>query len=83
MTNETEWVSIVVCRQLGFDGLARITHESQFGRVDSTFAMDDVHCTGDETTIQECEYDPYDNCSPAEGAGVICEGGYLKFSSTI
>ena len=34
--------------------------------------MDDVNCAGDEIFIQDCAYNPYDNCGSHEGAGVIC-----------
>ena len=50
------------------------TFYSHFGVVSSTFAMDDVRCIGNETTIFACPHIEQDNCSGNEGAGVICEG---------
>ena len=44
--------------------------------MDSEFAMDEVRCNGEETTIQECDYTPNDDCSGGEGAGVICQSEY-------
>ena len=67
----------VVCRQLGFRGAAKITKESRFGGVDSTFAMDQVNCDGYESSIQECSYESHDDCSGGEGAGVVCQCKYL------
>ena len=67
----TDVAATVVCKQLGFStGLAH--WDSFFGRVPSDFAMDDVLCTGEEDTIQECDYTCNDDCSAGEGAGVEC-----------
>merc|ERR1719309_1792143 len=63
---------VVVCRQLGFYGLQEVTTLSRFGRVYSIFAMDDVYCSGDEERLEDCQYNPSDNCDGGEGAGVIC-----------
>jgi len=62
----------VVCRQLGYYGLDRVTRGSRFGRVSESFAMDDVRCSGDEESLQDCQFNPSDNCGGEEGAGVIC-----------
>ena len=62
----------VVCRQLGFPGGVATT-SSYFGAVStSTFAMDDVHCTGSESSLLECSHLTSDNCGTHEGAGVRC-----------
>ena len=34
--------------------------------------MDDVVCTGSESSLLDCHYDPDDNCGTGEAAGVIC-----------
>eukprot|EP00092_Neocalanus_flemingeri_P057378 GFUD01068188.1.p1 GENE.GFUD01068188.1~~GFUD01068188.1.p1 ORF type:complete len:310 (+),score=76.33 GFUD01068188.1:33-932(+) len=61
----------IVCRQLGFsDGKAFI--RSHWGSVPNDFAMDDVICNGNETTIQQCTYSTQDDCGFDEGAGVEC-----------
>ena len=62
----------VVCRHLGYLGAVRFTRESEFGRVDAVFAMDDVHCQGNETRIEDCSFSPTDDCGADEGAGVVC-----------
>jgi len=62
----------VVCRQLGFPGVDRATIESEFGSVSSTFAMDNVRCQGNETSLEECSYKSGDDCDGQEAAGVVC-----------
>ena len=63
----------VVCRQLGYAGLVKVTVKSFFGNVSSEFAMDDVNCTGSEAKITDCPHSSKDNCGATEGAGVICQ----------
>ena len=41
----------VVCRQLGFSGIRRITSRSSFGNVSANFEMDNVNCIGHETSL--------------------------------
>ena len=48
------------------------TKKSHFGPVPANFAMDNVNCTGDETSIFDCAHDIADDCDSDEGAGVIC-----------
>ena len=71
----------VVCRQLGFSGLARVTSNSHFGSVPSSFVMDDVECNGDEDRLEDCSatWNYEDNCSGSEGAGVVCLTGDGKY----
>ena len=41
----------VVCRQLGYTGLLRVTTQSFYGNLTATnFSMDDVNCRGDEVS---------------------------------
>ena len=47
----------------------------RFGKVPTIFEMDDVKCTGSEGRIESCPHKDTDNCSPNEGAGVICTNG--------
>ena len=71
---DDDWSDVaatVVCKQLGFSsGFAR--WESSFGSVPTDFAMDNVQCTGEAETIQQCVYNLDDNCNINEGAGVEC-----------
>jgi len=63
----------VVCRQLGFHALVRVTKQSMFGTVSTDFGMDNVACSGSELKLDECEYNRIDDCGAREGAGVICD----------
>ena len=56
----------VACRQLGFLGVGGVggsgvgggvTREGTFGDV-SSFALDDVRCTGDEARLIDCQHKP-------------------------
>jgi len=72
---------IVVCRELGYPGLVKVTRESHYGNVSSDwdrsnpndFAADNVRCKGSETRLADCSFDTQDDCSGGEGAGVVCD----------
>ena len=64
-------INIFCCRMLGYQ-YAQATVQSQFGSVPSTFAMDNVQCTGNETSLLDCPHLTVDDCGSHEGAGVIC-----------
>ena len=46
---------------------------SYFGSAGTTFGMDDVICTGSETSILACFYQTTDDCGARKAAGVICQ----------
>ena len=58
-------------RMLGYS-YGQHTNQSQFGQVSSTFGMDNVQCTGNETSLLDCPHLTVDDCGSYEGAGVIC-----------
>ena len=60
-----------VCQQLGY---ANGTFVSTYDAPSSTFALDDVNCTGTERRIADCPHLPWGshNCSASEGAGFRC-----------
>ena len=70
----------VVCRQLGFVGGSVEDHErfrnSYFppGTREQTIALDDVNCTGTESTLLECPNRGWEveNCNHAEDVGIRC-----------
>ena len=66
----------VVCRQLGFSGLTKITLESEFGPVPSTkFSRHNLRCFGNETRVEDCQMMTMDDCPGGGGAGVLCWKG--------
>jgi hypothetical protein len=67
----------VVCRMLGYP-YGQATVKSHFGRVSSTFKMDDVRCTGNEASLLDCRHNTVDDCGPDEGAGVICSNSFFS-----
>ena len=67
----SDHAATVVCKQLGYSyGYAYAS--SEWGTVPSTFAMDEVRCTGNEKALQDCIYETQDDCGSHEGAGVHC-----------
>ncbi len=64
----------VVCRQLGYRGLGRVTKESRYGRVSDRFGMDEVRCSGSEAGLADCRHLTAEDCGGGEGAGVVCLG---------
>ncbi len=64
----------MACRQLGFPlGAIRFTRESEFGSVSADFALDNVYCDGNETSLLDCDHlTTREDCGPSEGAGVVC-----------
>ena len=61
----------VACRQLGF-GSALSVRGSTYGEGSGRILMDDVECTGTETTLISCQYSTTHNCRHAEDVGIIC-----------
>merc|ERR1719342_1067587 len=66
--NKNNNAANVVCRQLGFN--SGVVH-AHFADV-AGFVMDDVICTGNENSIQECSYITTNNCGPSEAFAVQC-----------
>ena len=63
----------VVCTMLGFSPRgARATLDSAFGQVEANFIMDEVNCTGEESSLEQCPHNTVHDCGSYEGAGVIC-----------
>ena len=58
-------------RMLGYSGGTH-SKSSYFGTVSNDFSMDDVACSGSESSIYQCSYSSIDDCSGSEGAGVRC-----------
>ena len=68
----------VVCRQLGFptDG-AQAHPNAHFGEGSGNIMLDDLGCTGTETSIDQCSHRGWEshNCGHHEDASVTCQPG--------
>uniref|UniRef100_A0A1A9X3F4 protein-lysine 6-oxidase n=1 Tax=Glossina brevipalpis TaxID=37001 RepID=A0A1A9X3F4_9MUSC len=75
---DDEWDTVegrIVCEQLGFAGLKKITHSGYFGPARRRFWMDNLFCEGHEKELTDCHFDGWgvNDCEPTEAAGVICQ----------
>uniref|UniRef100_A0A8C5RWF5 Serine protease 12 n=1 Tax=Laticauda laticaudata TaxID=8630 RepID=A0A8C5RWF5_LATLA len=64
----------VVCRQLGFGGVAKSWSQAYFGEGLGPVLLDEVRCTGNELSIEQCLKSSWQehNCGHKEDAGVSC-----------
>ena len=73
---QQEAMANIVCAQLGFTGTG---HQfiSRFGGGTGAPVMDDVQCTGSETSLAQCPFRGWnqENCSAAEAVGIRCMPG--------
>ncbi|XP_034537112.1 neurotrypsin [Notolabrus celidotus] len=65
----------VVCKQLGFTGVAKARSMAYFGEGSGPIHMDNVRCSGTETSLSQCAFISEDaqDCRHSEDAGVICD----------
>ena len=68
----TDYNARVVCRQLGFR--ATLGSTRRFGPGNGTIWLDNIACTGNETTILNCSHRGLGehNCNHNEDIGVMC-----------
>ncbi|XP_048013053.1 deleted in malignant brain tumors 1 protein [Megalobrama amblycephala] len=64
----------VVCRELGCGSPVEVKTDGYFGSGIGPIWMDDVKCTGTETSVKNCKSNGWGehNCVHAKDAGVIC-----------
>ncbi|XP_066296100.1 deleted in malignant brain tumors 1 protein-like [Branchiostoma lanceolatum] len=66
----------VVCRSLGYSGASEVRPSTGFGQGSGSIYMDDVACTGTETSFFDCSYRGWGthDCVHSEDVGVVCSG---------
>ena len=65
----------MVCRQLGYTGAVTAHRSAHFGQGSGNILLDDLVCTGRESTLLECTHSGINvhNCGHSEDASVTCE----------
>lgn len=71
----TDVNAAVVCRQLGFTGVAKARSMAYFGEGQGPIHLDNVRCSGTETSLGQCPAEGQEghDCRHSEDAGVICD----------
>nr|XP_056720380.1 soluble scavenger receptor cysteine-rich domain-containing protein SSC5D-like [Euleptes europaea] len=72
----------VVCRELGCGAPLLSPGNARYGPGSGPIWLDDVNCTGKESTLQHCQSQPWGqhNCNHHEDASVICIGTWKPLS---
>ena len=70
--------AIVVCRQLGYTTAVRRSIDAEFGEGTGRIWLDNVHCSGTESTLSSCNANAWgnNNCYHTWDAGVVCAGKF-------
>ncbi|XP_029171270.1 uncharacterized protein LOC114940706 isoform X2 [Nylanderia fulva] len=76
----TNATAIVICRSLGYGGIAIAKKDGFFGPGQGPIWLDEVFCHGNESQLYRCEHNHWGqhNCDHNEDAGVICSPGNVN-----
>ncbi|XP_033181985.1 scavenger receptor cysteine-rich type 1 protein M130-like [Anabas testudineus] len=72
--------AMVVCRELNCGAALIVTQSANFGGGTGQIWPVDVNCSGNESSLTECQHRGFGNHTCRHGAdvGVICSGGGIK-----
>uniref|UniRef100_A0A8C7VST7 Deleted in malignant brain tumors 1 protein-like n=1 Tax=Oncorhynchus mykiss TaxID=8022 RepID=A0A8C7VST7_ONCMY len=69
----------VVCKQLDCGSAMSSPGSARFGQGTGQIWMDDIECSGSESTLRQCSHTTKHNCKHDEDAGVVCLSGRRWF----
>ncbi|VDI08633.1 Hypothetical predicted protein, partial [Mytilus galloprovincialis] len=75
----------VVCRMLGYPSTGALSKSRAFyGRGTGQIWLDNVRCSGNETSLSQCQHAPMGvtNCHHTEDVGVICSGSIQSLTTS-
>ncbi|XP_005752850.1 uncharacterized protein LOC102195091 [Pundamilia nyererei] len=74
----------VVCRRLGCGTPVEATASAHFGAGSGEIWLDNVACSGSESSLTACEHRGFGthNCGHGEDAGVVCSGAHIRLSGS-
>ncbi|XP_028996325.1 deleted in malignant brain tumors 1 protein-like isoform X2 [Betta splendens] len=74
----------VVCRTMDCGSPQTIKHRAFFGEGEGEIWLDDVNCSGNETSLVHCQHRPFGerNCGHGEDVGVICSDSIRMLNGT-
>ncbi|XP_014908659.1 uncharacterized protein LOC106960198 isoform X2 [Poecilia latipinna] len=74
----------VVCRQLGCGPPISVVGSTHFGQGFGPILLDDVRCSGDESSLTNCLHRGYGthDCGHSEDAGVICSDSGIRLTGS-
>jgi hypothetical protein len=70
-----DYAARVACKQMGWQDGRYYDPNNKHWSWSVRYSMDNVHCTGQERTLDQCSFIETHNCYHSEVAGVECLGG--------